>query len=192
MYTELLCSDFSDWTGVQITITAPAGSIFSVAFQSAPDGICTRRDNTFSHRTDKFIKFDGTVQTFRIPFDFFTTLDSSRIYALVFQAFNNPGTNYTLRSVVFDEGPGVTPFCPTIVNGPVNETFTTQGIWEDASQKGGGPHNYGFVSYMLRFTVDPTSVMRPKLRFPTLMNGPGRHRWRVYVPMYEKGDITSI
>ncbi|KAJ3277305.1 hypothetical protein HK104_003411 [Borealophlyctis nickersoniae] len=193
-YTNLFCRDFSAYSGIQINITAPAGSSFTVHMQNPSSSACKARGGYYSKDSARFVTFSGSglPQTFRIPFDYFNLFDPKNVFAIVFTTFNNFGQKYSLHSVVFDEGPGAPVYCPSFSEGTFTENFDTMERWQDASQAGGGPSNYIVANGMLRLQVDAATKVRPKIRYPDYTNAPGRHQWRVLVPLFQPGDITSI
>ncbi|RUS18867.1 hypothetical protein BC937DRAFT_88253 [Endogone sp. FLAS-F59071] len=88
-------------------------------------------------------------------------------------------------------------------NGPkavmIGSPFQNLTHWEDASQSGGGPTDYSIQKNqtgatdgnVLVFEVNPYSIVRPMVKY----NGTtlaGTHSWRVYVPLFHAGDISSI
>lgn len=82
----------------------------------------------------------------------------------------------------------------------INETFADLDNWADGSQGGGGPANYSIQldqrgtvdGSALVFQVQPFSTYRPKVKYTPETTMAGTHVWRVYVPLFESGDVTSI
>ncbi|KAJ3277263.1 hypothetical protein HK104_003491, partial [Borealophlyctis nickersoniae] len=174
-YTNLFCRDFSAYSGIQINITAPAGSSFTVHMQNPSSSTCKARGGYYSKDSARFVTFSGSglPQTFRIPFDYFNLFDPKNVFAIVFTTFNNFGQKCSLHSVVFDEGPGAPVYCPSFSEGTFTKNFDTMERWQDASQAGGGPSNYIVANGMLRLQVDAGTKVHPKIRYPDYTNAPG-------------------
>lgn len=76
----------------------------------------------------------------------------------------------------------------------ISETFADRTNWADVTQERGNDTTnlYTLVNKGIRFELGARSFVRPKLRLTNRVKGPGRHQWRVYTPMFAKGDTSSI
>ncbi|KAJ3368664.1 hypothetical protein GGF31_006226 [Allomyces arbusculus] len=204
-YTTLPCTDFShdNSKGITFTMNAPAGSDMTIILETGKMPGCTDRDQRFSLGTAKYVKFTGKgAQTFTIPWsDFGLQFDKSRLWAVVFEGFSVMSAQYTLNAIEVKDGastptptPTPTPSNPTTPTLPRTvERFADLSKWMDDSAEGAGAQNYWVSNNQVYFSVNPTSRERAKLLYtPRTFKEAGRHQWRVYLPMRDLHQITSV
>ncbi|KAI9156002.1 hypothetical protein H9P43_009112 [Blastocladiella emersonii ATCC 22665] len=195
LYTTVYCRDYSRFSGVRLTVTAPAGAAFTVTLQNAGAQCQDIRGPRYDVKTAEYVRFTGSgaPQSVFLGFGLFGLLDPARVSAVVLSQFSNAGERFVLHRVEFDTGTGPTRVCPTFRDAMAWDPFSSLASWTDASQAGGGPANYFSTGRALTFTVNPTTEVRPKLRYtPRRFLGPGRHQWRVYTPRRAPGTTASI
>ncbi|KAJ3171272.1 hypothetical protein HDU88_008310 [Geranomyces variabilis] len=111
------CYSAGTATGVQITVSAPAGSTFQIVLRYRTDAACTVFGPALSVNSAAYATFDGSTKTLLIPFSDFKGVDPTRLQSIAFQAFSAPKQVYSfscvsLTTVTTTAAPACTA-CPT-------------------------------------------------------------------------------
>ncbi|KAJ3180546.1 hypothetical protein HDU87_002055 [Geranomyces variabilis] len=87
-------------SGLQIIISAPAGSTFQIALRYKTDAACTTTGPLLTVDAASYAKFDGvTPRTLSIPFADFRGLDPTRIVSVSLQGFSATQQAYNVSCV---------------------------------------------------------------------------------------------
>lgn len=100
LYTLFRCKDYSSYTDIEFTITAPAKAQFTIELQQS-NSQCTNRLSGISVNTKEFVTFNGTKKVFTIPFTKFNGLNPKNVWSLVISNFSQ-NVDHVLHSIAFN------------------------------------------------------------------------------------------